>query len=136
MISSSSPRISGERGSIASCSFNRVSGVLKSWLTPASIVVLCSICAFIRSRMFKKADAACRTSDAPDGLKSCISRPRPKLSAASARFSIGRIWLRRKIIETARRNKDVPVIQTINICEFVAYTLLLRTSARITSPGS
>ncbi len=52
-------------GIIASASFIRVSGVLRSWLTPASISVRWPTWRSMRSRMVMKAWAARRTSVAP-----------------------------------------------------------------------
>jgi hypothetical protein len=100
----------------ASCSLKRVRIVRRSWLTPVSIAVRCSICRSMRSRIWMKAKPARRTSSAPRGLKSRgIGRPLPKLSAASASFSIGRIWLRRKGMAMVRSTSDVPTIQTRKI---------------------
>jgi hypothetical protein len=71
--------------------------VRRSWLTPVSIAVRCSIWRSMRSRIWMKAKPARRTSSAPRGRKlGGIGRPLPKLSAASASCRIGRIWLRRK----------------------------------------
>ena len=69
----------------SSSSLKRVRMVRRSWLTPDSMVVRCSICRSMRSRMSMKACAAWRTSRAPRGLKSATGRPLPNCSAASAR---------------------------------------------------
>jgi hypothetical protein len=45
----------------------RVSGVRRSWLTPDSIMVRCSIWLSIRPRISRKARPALRTSVAPAG---------------------------------------------------------------------
>ena len=69
----------------ASCSLKRVRMVRRSWLTPVSMAVRCSIWRSMRSRIWMKAKPARRTSSAPRGRKSGgIGRPLPKLSAASA----------------------------------------------------
>ncbi len=96
-MSATSARIastSGLGGSSASCRRSRVSGVRRSWLTPASIWVRCSIWRSMRARMRRKAWAAWRTSAAPEGRKSGASWPRPNRSAACASRSIGLAWLR------------------------------------------
>ena len=93
----------------------RVSGVLRSWLTPASVSVRWVICRVIRSRISRNAPAAWRTSLAPEGRKSVTSRPLPKLSAASASRRIGRIWLRRKMIAMANSTSALPTIQRMNM---------------------
>ena len=69
-ISSTSARSAGTSSSsiIDSPSRNRVSGVRRSWLTPESSSVRCSICRSIRLRMSRKAFPAIRTSVAPVGL--------------------------------------------------------------------
>ena len=100
---------------MASASFMRVSGVRKSWLTPASISVRCRIWRWMRSRITRKAAAACRTSLAPSGLKSGTSRPLPKLSAAMARRRIERIWLRMKAMAMANSTRALPTIQRMKI---------------------
>ena len=53
------------RPSSPAASFMRVSGVFRSWLTPASISVRCCTWRSMRSRMVRKACAARRTSVAP-----------------------------------------------------------------------
>ncbi len=60
-----------------------------SWLTPASIVVRCSICRSMRRRISTKARAARLTSRAPCGTKGPTGRPLPKASAALASRWIG-----------------------------------------------
>ncbi len=86
--------------------------VRRSWLTPFSICVRCSICRSMRSRIWMKASEARRTSEAPRGRKSGgVGWPRPKLSAAAASAWIGRIWLRRNRIATAIKTSEVPTIQ-------------------------
>ena len=99
----------------ANCSFMRVSGVRRSWLTPASISVRWSTWRLMRSRMRKKAAAAWRTSVAPAGFSSSVPTPLPKLSAASARRRIGRIWLRKKTMAMASRISEAPTIHMTKI---------------------
>ncbi len=70
-------------------SFIRVRGVRKSWLTPDSISVRCSIWRSILLRISKKACPAARTSIAPEGRKS-FTCPRPNAAAALASRLIGR----------------------------------------------
>ncbi len=87
--------------------------VLRSWLTPVSMAVRCSIWRSMRSRIRMKATPARRTSSAPRGWKSVgIGLPLPKLSAASASFRIGLIWLRRKAMAMASSTSDVPTIHS------------------------
>ena len=93
----------------------RVSGVRRSWLTPASISVRWVIMRWMESRMALKAAAAWRTSDAPDGLKSSTSRPLPNRSIARARRRIGRTWLRMNRLATANSTSDVPTIHSTKI---------------------
>ena len=64
--------------------------------------------------------AARLTSLAPRGRKPGTSRPLPKLSAASAKVRIGRIWLRRNSTDTPSNTSDVPTIQNRKISEFEA----------------
>ena len=77
-------------GITANCNRSRVSGVFKSWLTPASISVRCWIERRRRIFMVWKAVAALRTSRVPpEKAKSGTSRPLPSASAATPRCSIG-----------------------------------------------
>ena len=82
----------------------RVRIVRRSWLTPLSMAVRCSVARSIRRFISMKALPACRTSRAPWGLKSRL-RPLPKSSAARARRRMGRIWFRRKMIATVSENR-------------------------------
>ncbi len=104
----------------ASSSLKRVRIVRKSWLTPASIAVRCSIMRSTRVFISMKACAARRTSRAPRGRKFGTSRPLPKLSAASASLRIGLIWLRRKAMATISSTVEVPTIQSRKISELEA----------------
>ena len=90
----------------------RVSGVRRSWETPASISVRWLIWRWIRSRITRKAAAACRTSVAPSSLKRVTSRPLPKASAAAANRRIGRIWLRMKMMAMANSTIAAPTIHS------------------------
>ena len=110
---------SGVSSSSASESLKRVRMVRRSWLTPLSIVVRCSMARSMRRFISRKAWPAWRTSRAPRGRNS-ISRPLPKLSAASASRRIGRIWLRRNRIAMPSSTSDEPPIQTRKMCEFEA----------------
>ena len=68
----------------------RVSGVRRSWLTPASISVRCWIERRSLMPMVWNAVAALRTSRVPpEKAKSGTSRPLPSASAATPRCSIG-----------------------------------------------
>ena len=90
ITSSPSSRVSGDSGSSANDSFMRVSGVRRSWLTPASISVRCCSDRCSRILMVWKAVAALRTSRVPpEKAKSGTSRPLPSASAATPRCSIG-----------------------------------------------
>ena len=84
----------------------------RSWLTPVSMAVRCSIGAL---------DAALHLDEGVAGLAHLAraarpeldaSRPLPKASAASASRRIGRIWLRRNRIATPSSTSDVPTIQS------------------------
>ena len=75
--------------SIARPKRNLVKGVRRSWLTPESKRVRCSIWRSILARISKKAFPAALTSIAPVGLYD-TERPNPKASAAVARRVIGR----------------------------------------------
>ena len=114
------PSTSGLSPISASSSLKRVRMVRRSWLTPASIAVRCSIERSMRAFISRKACAARRTSRAPLGRKFGASRPLPKLSAASASRRIGLIWLRRNSTETISRIDEVPSIQKMKISEFEA----------------
>ena len=121
-ISSTSLRISAASllGAIsASESLKRVMMVRKSWLTPLSIVVRCSIARSTRRFISTKAAPAWRTSRAPRGLKA-TSRPLPNSSAARANRRIGRIWLRRNEVAIARMTTEATVVQMKKICELDA----------------
>ena len=104
----------------ASSSLKRVSTVRRSCETPASIAVRCSMARSTRVFISMKAAAARRTSRAPRGRKFGTSRPLPKLSAASASFRMGLIWLRRKMMATPISTSEVPTIQSRKISEFDA----------------
>ncbi len=93
--------------------------VRRSWLTPFSIVVRCSIARSMRRFISMKAWPAWRTSRAPRGRNS-ISRPLPNPSATAASRRIGLIWLRRNRIATPSRTSEEPIIQTRKMCEFDA----------------
>ena len=95
----------------------RVSGVRRSWLTPESICVRCSIWRSRRERIDRKAAPARRTSSAPAGRKGS-ERPLPKASAASASARIGRTWLRRKTTATAVSRIAARIISTRSWCGF------------------
>ena len=90
----------------------RVSGVRRSWLTPASISVRCVSWRLIRSFICRNEFAAWRTSVAPSGLKPVTSRPSPNARAATASRRIGRIWLRMNTIATANSTSDEPTIHS------------------------
>ena len=115
----SGDRCRAELSSRASESLKRVRTSRRSWLTPFSIAVRCSVARSIRRFISMKASPACLTSVAPCGLK-LTSRPFPKSSAACASLKIGRIWLRRKMIATVRRTIIAPSIQRTKICAFAS----------------
>ena len=100
---------------MSSASFMRVNGVRRSWLTPASISVRWLIWRWMRSRISRKAEAACRTSVAPSGLKFCTSRPLPSASAAAASRLMGRIWLRMKTMATVNSTLAEPIIHRMKM---------------------
>ena len=104
----------------ASSSFSRVRGVRRSWLTEASRAVRCSIWRWMRAFMARKAWAAILTSRAPCGLKASWSMPRPKASAAWARRSMARTWLRMNRIATAVSNRVATTIHRMKIWPWVA----------------
>ena len=80
-----------------------------------------SICRSMRSRIWMKARPARRTSSAPRGRKLLGGgRPLPKLSAASASWVIGRIWLRRKGIAIISSTSEVPTIHSRKMWVFEA----------------
>ena len=95
--------------------------VRRSWLTPASIAVRCSIERSTRAFISRNACAA--LPHFPRAARDGSSAPRgplPKLSAASASRRIGLIWLRRNNTATIKRIEEVPSIQKMKISELEA----------------
>ena len=97
--------------SSVSDNFKRVSGVLRSWLTPDNIWVRCFICLSILARIARNATPARRTSLDPPGLK-LINCPFPKASAALASLPIGLIWFLSIIKESNTSNMVARTIST------------------------
>ena len=110
----------------------RVSGVRRSWLTPASISVRWLIWRSMRSRMARKARAAWRISVAPPIRRLPTGRPLPSRSAASARRMIGRIWLRKKMTALPSRINEAPSIHSTKMVVVVLSSRLRGVSTRST----
>ena len=100
--------------SIASCSFNLVNGVRRSWLIPESISDLCFKCLSILLAIRSNSYAAFLTSDAPEGLIPLTKSPLPYLSAAFAKLTIGFVWFFKKIMAIEINNNEGSVIHKIN----------------------
>ncbi|MNJ58453.1 hypothetical protein D3C77_540860 [compost metagenome] len=109
-----SARLNG--GARASSSRSRVRGVRRSWLTDASKAVRWSMWRWMRERMSRKAVAAARTSRAPCGLKRGTLSPRPKASAAWARRSMARTWLRMNSTATPSSSTVAIISHRTKIC--------------------
>ena len=122
-------------GSISNCNRMRVSGVRRSWLTPANISVRWAMCRWMRARMSWNAWAAWRTSVAPQALNSSASRPLPNASAAMAKLRIGLTWLRKNRIAIANSTNDTTAIHRMKINVVVLVTRSRRV-VTVSTPSS
>ena len=99
----------------ASWSLILVNGVRKSWLIPDNISDLWFKCLIIRFLILSNSYPACLISNAPEGLYSPISSPRPNLSDAFAKFIIGLVWFFKKISATIINKNAGKVIHKAKI---------------------
>ncbi len=110
----------------------RVSGVLMSWLMPASISVRCCTNRSMRSRISMKAAAARRISCAPCGLNPVKVCPLPKrlrrLGKPLDRFHL----VAQEQARNRDQHQDEPIIQRMKMSAFDAVTRSRGTSSRST----